>query len=176
MGHFVGFVIDDVYRSSSHRIGNDLYGMLLPQAIRYFRAVGYFSSTAFNVASEEFLAFFSQGRRMDLVCSQWLSAEDMDAMVSAVFERPKVRSSLRLEELRSSGSATGKSIPGRLSGVCGQCLPKDRRTGCRLATTGRVAGQDQAPVRRRPFGGKKLHLRPTPGARQSGDREIATMA
>ncbi len=101
MARFVGLAIDDVYWSSSHRIGKNLYGMLLPNATRYSRAAGFFSSTAFRVASDDFLAFFKRGCRMDLVCSQWLGAADLEAMSCAVFDRPQVRASLKLEDMGS---------------------------------------------------------------------------
>ena len=55
MARFVGLAIDDVYRSSNHRIGKEFYGMLLPNAVRYSRAAGFFSSTAFRVAPDVFL-------------------------------------------------------------------------------------------------------------------------
>jgi hypothetical protein len=102
---FVALTIDDVYRTSSHRIGKDLYGILLPQATHYSRAAGFFSSSAFRVAPDGFLAYFRKGCRMDLVCSRWLGEEDLQAMSRAVLERPRVRASSKLEQLSSSGDS-----------------------------------------------------------------------
>ncbi len=42
---------------------------------------------------------------MDLVCSQWLGEEDLQAMSRAVLERPRVRASSKLEKLSSSGDS-----------------------------------------------------------------------
>jgi hypothetical protein len=42
---------------------------------------------------------------MDLVWSQWFGTQDLEAMSRGVFDRPHVRSSLKLEELGSSANA-----------------------------------------------------------------------
>lgn len=79
------------YRSDVNRIGSHFFGTVLPEANRYDRAVGFFSSSVFTVEPEAWLRFFSNGGRMRLVCSPLMKASDVDALLDAVTDRPRWR-------------------------------------------------------------------------------------
>ena len=78
--------------SICHRGANGelLEGFLRPQilnAIRYRRAVGFFSSSVFGMAPRAFLDFFQRGGRFELVCSHHFQADDVVLLVRAL-DRP----------------------------------------------------------------------------------------
>ena len=78
------------YRSGRHLIGPDFYCGMLQQSRLYCRAVGYFSSSAFGVASTDFADFFGAGCTMHLICSPWLAYQDVDAFRTAIQHRARV--------------------------------------------------------------------------------------
>lgn len=55
----------------------------MQESVRYDRAVGYFSSTLYQVVALAFSDFVRRGGRMRLVCSPALTQEDFDAMKEA---------------------------------------------------------------------------------------------
>ena len=83
--------LDDVYRSSSHRIGRDLVAPLLGVSTRYDRAAGFFASTVFRLLRDEFARFFDRGGVMRLACSPRVSPLDAAAFARAVYDRRTAR-------------------------------------------------------------------------------------
>lgn len=79
------------YRSSTHQIGRDLHARILKCAQVYQRAVGFFSSSAFRTIPDSYLEFFSRGGRIELICSEFLSAGDTQALLKAVYDRQASR-------------------------------------------------------------------------------------
>ena len=79
-----GVVLDQVYRSSTHKIGRDFYARLLTEASHYRRAAGFFSSSVFGVASAEHLEYMRRGGRIELICSDMVSPTDAEAFARAV--------------------------------------------------------------------------------------------
>lgn len=71
------------YRSGRDSLLDDFYVPCLQESIRYDRAVGYFSSTLYQVVGLAFTDFALRGGRMRLVCSPALTPEDFDAMKEA---------------------------------------------------------------------------------------------
>ena len=73
-----------VLRTSYHKgrddIANDFYLPAMRRATKYDRAVGYFRSAAFIIAWPALREFVAQGGRIRILCSQVLSAEDMEAL------------------------------------------------------------------------------------------------
>jgi len=62
--------------------------MGLVNALRYDRAVGYFTSSVFSTAADAFECFFLENDgRMRLVCSPALDASDIQALTRAIFDR-----------------------------------------------------------------------------------------
>ncbi|SDQ03737.1 DEAD/DEAH box helicase family protein [Arthrobacter crystallopoietes] len=68
------------YRSGRDALLDDFYVPCLQEAVRYDRAVGYFSSTLYQVVGLAFTDFARRGGRLRLVCSPALTPEDFDAM------------------------------------------------------------------------------------------------
>ncbi|WP_146072548.1 DEAD/DEAH box helicase family protein [Arthrobacter sp. 4R501] len=68
------------YRSGRDALLDDFYIPCLQEAVRYDRAVGYFSSTLYQVVGLAFTDFARRGGRLRLVCSPALTPEDFDAM------------------------------------------------------------------------------------------------
>lgn len=71
------------YRSGRDALLDDFYVPCLQESIAYDRAVGYFSSTLYQVVGLAFADFAKRGGRMRLVCSPALTPEDFDAMKEA---------------------------------------------------------------------------------------------
>ncbi|MGO4359325.1 DEAD/DEAH box helicase family protein [Terrabacter sp. RAF57] len=71
------------YRSGRDSLLDDFYVPSLQESVRYDRAVGYFSSTLYQVVGLAFTDFARRGGRMRLVCSPALTPDDFDAMKQA---------------------------------------------------------------------------------------------
>lgn len=71
------------YRSGRDSLLDDFYVPCLQEAVRYDRAVGYFSSTLYQVVGLAFADFARRGGRMRLICSPALSPEDFTVMKDA---------------------------------------------------------------------------------------------
>ena len=81
------------YRSGENNFANDFFSPVLSEAIRYDRAVGYFSSTALIEISQGISKLVKNGGKIRLVASPYLSPEDYEAITKgyetryAVIER-----------------------------------------------------------------------------------------
>ena len=62
---------------------DDFYVPCLQEAVVYDRAVGYFSSSLFNIVAIAYSDFVRRGGHMRLICSPALTPEDFDAMKTA---------------------------------------------------------------------------------------------
>ena len=71
------------YRSGRDALLDDFYVPCLQESVRYDRAVGYFSSTLYQVVGFAFSDFARRGGRMRRVCSPALTPEDFDTMKEA---------------------------------------------------------------------------------------------
>ena len=112
--------LEDVYRSSSHRIGRDLVGPLLGAAKRYDRAAGFFASSVFRLLRDEFATFFYRGGVMRLVCSPRVSPPDAAAFARAVYDRRAARA--RWKEVDSAFTHRDHDHAGLLSWLIAQDL------------------------------------------------------
>jgi len=79
------------YRSSGVGLARDFLAHVLPAARLYKRAVGFFNSSVFGVASDAWENFFHSGGVVQLVCSECFSQPDVTALRSAVIDRPRWR-------------------------------------------------------------------------------------
>jgi superfamily II DNA or RNA helicase len=68
------------YRSFLQDIAKEFYIPLLSSAIEYKRAVGYFSSTVLSSIADGVSALASNGGKIQVVASPYLSKEDMEAI------------------------------------------------------------------------------------------------
>jgi superfamily II DNA or RNA helicase len=71
------------YRSGRDSLLDDFYVPCLQESVKYDRAVGYFSSTLYQVVGLTFADFARRDGRMRLICSPALTPEDFDTMKSA---------------------------------------------------------------------------------------------
>jgi superfamily II DNA or RNA helicase len=71
------------YRSGRDALLDDFYIPCLEESLKYDRAVGYFSSTLYQVVALAFADFVRRGGRMRLICSPALTPEDFTTMKDA---------------------------------------------------------------------------------------------
>ncbi|WP_330320036.1 DEAD/DEAH box helicase family protein [Streptomyces clavifer] len=70
----------DRYRSDAHDVAEDFYNPCLEMAVRYDRAVGYFTSGSLAVAARGVEALERSGGLIRLVASPHLTAEDVESI------------------------------------------------------------------------------------------------
>ena len=89
-------------RTSYHKgrddIANDFYLPAMRRATKYDRAVGYFRSAAFIIAWPALREFVAHGGRIRILCSQVLSAEDIEALDAGYEARVDETISARLRD------------------------------------------------------------------------------
>ena len=88
---------DQTNRTSSHRLGRDFLGQCLMRTCLYRRAVGFFSSSVFRIAGNEWIRFFRAAGRARVVISPHLSRRDIRALREAIYERPVHSKAFSLE-------------------------------------------------------------------------------
>lgn len=105
-------VLQDLNLQTSYRSGRDalldeFYVPCLQEAVRYDRAVGYFSSTLYQVVGLAFADFARRDGRMRLICSPALTPEDFTLMKDADEIGRRAQESVRqdLEELLANPAA-----------------------------------------------------------------------
>lgn len=95
---FKGVEIEDEYRSLQDDIVQQFYQPLLKEAIKYQRAVGFFSSSALIEISKGISGLVKNGGRIELIASPKLAEEDVEAiekgfkLKSEVIEKSLIRS------------------------------------------------------------------------------------
>lgn len=92
------------YRSGEHDIVQHFYHRALQHSKQYDRAVGFFSSSAFEAIGAPLGEFISRGGSMRLVTSVRLSPEDIQAIETGI-DRVKVCHDRLLEEISSGFQA-----------------------------------------------------------------------
>ncbi len=70
------------YATNRNDLVADFYAPCLNASFTYDRAVGYFTSTVFLLATDAVLRFAQAGGRIRVVCSPQLTGEDIDALES----------------------------------------------------------------------------------------------
>lgn len=91
--------LQTTYRSGRDALLDDFYVPCLQESVRYDRAVGYFSSTLYQVVGFAFTDFARVGGRMRLICSPALTPEDFEIMKNAEDLGRKAQASVR-EDLK----------------------------------------------------------------------------
>ncbi|GAB3861593.1 DEAD/DEAH box helicase family protein [Dactylosporangium cerinum] len=77
-GSLRGIGLRDHFRSDTDDMVRDFYGPCLSAAVRYDRAVGYFTSTSLALAANGLQHLTARDGRIRLIASPHLSAEDID--------------------------------------------------------------------------------------------------
>jgi len=93
--------VKDEYRSFLHDVAKDFYIPLLSSAIKYRRAVGYFSSTVLSKIADGVSAFASNGGKIQIVASPYLSIEDIEAIKKGYELRGVIKKAI-LREMRDA--------------------------------------------------------------------------
>lgn len=93
---------DHPFRRAYHKPEDDIAeGFYLPavgSAVRYDRAVGFFSSTVFLLAWPSLKAFAAAGGKMRLICSPVLSDDDHEALREGYSERASADAGIAVAE------------------------------------------------------------------------------
>lgn len=87
---FEVLTLNDEYRTSIAITSRDFYTPILKHAVKYDRAVGFFSSSSLVHIAEGFLPFVNNGGSMRLVASPILSPEDVAAIREGYKKREDV--------------------------------------------------------------------------------------
>jgi len=82
--------LKEYYRSDSSNLVKDFYVPCLSQAVRYDRAVGYFSSGALEVAGQGLPSLIRREGRMRLIASPHLNEEDVEAIRKGYIDREAI--------------------------------------------------------------------------------------
>ena len=82
--------LKNVYRSLLDSVAKDFYIPLLIQAVKYQRAVGFFSSSCLVEISKGISELAKNGGKIQLVASPYLSDEDIEAIKSGYAMRDQV--------------------------------------------------------------------------------------
>ncbi len=75
-----------VYRATRGALLHEFLVIQLARALRYRRAVGYFSTSVFAVATDAFAGFFRRGGNIELVCSPVFSRSDIHALSHGLYQ------------------------------------------------------------------------------------------
>ena len=96
--------IKSEYRSLIDNVVQDFYIPLLREAVTYKRAVGFFSSTALVEISKGIAEMASEGGRIQLVASPYLSDEDIEAIKKGYESRDVIIEKALLEQIKEEPS------------------------------------------------------------------------
>lgn len=89
--------IADRYRSNTHDVADDFYNPCLQQAVRYDRAVGYFTSGSLAIASQGITELEASQGQIRLIASPHLNATDVRAIEKGYEYRKVVQGAVTRE-------------------------------------------------------------------------------
>ena len=92
--------IKSEYRSLTDNVVQDFYIPLLSEAVKYKRAVGFFSSSSLVEISKGIAKMASKGGKIQLVASPYLSDEDIRAIREGYAGRDKIIENALLAQIR----------------------------------------------------------------------------
>ncbi len=90
------------YRSVKDNMAAEFYIPLLEEAVDYKRAVGFFSSTALVEISKGISQLIKNGGKMQLICSPYLSDEDVEAMREGYKKKSEIIENSLFNELEDA--------------------------------------------------------------------------
>lgn len=106
---FQDLEIKNEYRSLLDSVAKDFYVPLLSQAVKYQRAVGFFSSSCLVEISKGIAALAQNGGKIQLVASPYLSDEDIEAIKSGYAMRDQVVKNAVRREMTEGKNAFEKA-------------------------------------------------------------------
>ena len=103
------------YSKTDNDIASEFYLPCMRNAIRYDRISGYFGSTIYIIAWDALKDFISNGGKMQLICSPYISEEDQSAMSEGYSARNNtlIAASIK-KEVEALFSTPTLSAPSRL--------------------------------------------------------------
>ena len=90
------------YRKGRDDIAEDFYLPCMKRAVRYDRAVGFFSSTVYTIAWGSLKSFIERDGKINIVCSPALSDEDVEALSEGYEEENADALRKEIDELLSN--------------------------------------------------------------------------
>ena len=97
MAELAAIPLKKAYHKPEDDIARAFYLPCMAAAVRYDRAVGFFSSTVYTVAWKGLKAFVANGGKMRLICSPVLSDEDHEAMRAGYSARAEIDCAERMK-------------------------------------------------------------------------------
>lgn len=98
------------YRSLLHDVTREFYIPLLSRAVEYKRAVGFFSSTVLSQIADGVAALASNGGKIQIVASPYLSEDDIEAIKKGYELRSVVRQAIMREMREAKNSFEEKRL------------------------------------------------------------------
>ncbi len=95
---------DGVHRGTGGILLESFYKRSLSQAAGYRRAAGFFSSSVFQAAEEEFIDFFRRGGAMELICSPLFNGPDVRPLWDGLYADKEWRAR-PIDDVRSVASS-----------------------------------------------------------------------
>ena len=92
------------YRSLIDNVVQDFYIPFLGEAVSYKRAVGYFSSSSLVEISKGIAKMASEGGKIQIVSSPYLSDEDIEAIKNGYVDRKQVIEKVLLNQIMEEAS------------------------------------------------------------------------
>ena len=89
--------LEKSYRTNTQFPPETLYRSVFPIAKGFRRAAGYFTSTVFNLFNEEIIKFVKNGGKIELICSPFLTEEDIEALSKGYSTEKIVHERINLE-------------------------------------------------------------------------------
>lgn len=114
-----------VYKSDRDNILEDFYFPALSAAVRYDRAVGFFSSSTITYAAQALSAFIANGGQMRLIVGAFSDARDIEAVK-------------RGEDLRQISETLGREFLAAVDRAEGEAFEERFRTLAWLVSEGRL--------------------------------------
>ena len=101
LGDLSGLDLKTEYRSLKENPVKDFYRPCLLNATSYKRAVGFFSSTVYNVIGTSIVEFVRRGGRTELICSPELSEEDIDSIALGYARKSEVVENSLIQQIEA---------------------------------------------------------------------------
>ena len=90
--------LKDLYQTDSDNIPDDFFNIVLPEAVYYKRAAGFFSSSSFKTIGKGLKPFYLNGGKMELIVAPFFSDKDYEAICNGI----KAKEDLALRRILES--------------------------------------------------------------------------
>lgn len=139
MSSLADLALKQAYHKPEDDIANGFYLPCMAAALRYDRAVGYFSSAIYALAWTSLRVFVENGGKIRLICSPVLTPQDVAAMSEGYAVREREEGEALKRQFTEMLSAPGSHKPARVLAT----LVAMGIVDIRIAWVGEVAGGQQ---------------------------------